>query len=98
MNPGVYSVHDNGPEDRIFVLLICKLSHKCTDLKEMKLDMDRMTTSSTIVMAGQTTKDNLQHSEAGTYTATISNSKQESLGESYSFGESESSSHELGLR
>merc|ERR1711971_594268 len=94
---GVKSWHDNGPEDRKFELLICKLSHKCTDLKEMKLDMDRMTTSSTIVMAGQTTKDNLQHSEAGTYTATISNSKQESLGESYSFGESESSSHEIGF-
>ena len=98
MNSGVHSVHDNGPEDRIFKLLICKLSHKCTDLKEMKLDMDKMTTTSTIVMAGQTTKDNLLHSEAGTYTATISNSKQESLGESYSFGESESSSHEIGFR
>ena len=57
---------------------------------------DQKTTSVVAVIAGTTTKDNLNHPESGEITTTISKSKQESLSESYSYERSKG--HEIGVR
>ena len=57
-----------------------------------------MQMSSSTVIAGQSIKDNRYHSEAGIIKTTISQEKQESLAESYSYENTESSSHEVGVR
>ena len=95
---GVYSVHDNGAEDRKFNLTICKLTPRCTELESMVYDYDKMQSSMETVVAGQTIKDNLNHPEAGIIKTTMEKSKQESLSDSYSFGKEKSSSHEIGFR
>ena len=80
----------------MFRLQLCTLSPKCTELESIVYHYDQQTTSVVAVIAGQTTKDNLNHPVSGEITTTISKSKQESLSESYSF--TRTKGHEIGVR
>ena len=62
----------------------------------MKYDYDHAVMSSQTVMAGETTKDNLDHPESGTITTTISRSQQISLSQSFSF--QKTTGNEIGFR
>ena len=93
---GVWSMHNNKKEDRIFYLNICTFSPKCPELDSITYDYNNTVSSVTDVVAGTATKDNLNHPESGTITATISTSKQESLAQSYSYERTEG--NEIGVR
>ena len=93
---GVWSQHNNHKEDRIFKIKICTFSPKCTELESIKYHYQQATSSVTDVVAGTSTKDNLNHPESGSITTTISKSKQESLAKSYSYERSKG--HEIGVR
>jgi len=86
---GAYSEHSNSAEDRIFHLHICTLSPRCSELKEIVYDYDKMKTSSKTTIVGESIKDNLNHSEAGTILSKITKSNQETLAESYSYEKTE---------
>ena len=62
----------------------------------MEYHYDQAVMSSEILLAGQATKDNLNHPGSGTITTTISKDKQVSLSESYSFAKTEG--NEIGFR
>ena len=73
------------------------LSSNCTELESIEYHYDKMVSSSVIdVVAGKTTKDNLNHPESGSITTTISQNSQESLAQSYSYERSKG--NEIGVR
>ena len=82
---GVSSTHSNSKEDRKFYLDICVLTPKCSKLKSVEYYWDDAEESSEIIVAATTKHNQLDSSTADPVTCTISNTQQETLGQSYSY-------------
>jgi len=79
------SYHSNKHEDRIWIIEVCKLRKKCTEISKIQYDTVKSDVTREEVFAGRQIFDNKNGQSENSFIATISKTASNSLTESYTF-------------
>jgi len=94
---GLYSVHSNKKEDRIWTIQVCKLRKKCTEISKIEYDTVVSEVSTEEVFGGRSEYNNTDAQLDNSYTVEISQTIGSTLSESYEFSQTSGWENEVSM-